>query len=683
MRRFLLTFLLVQKILSQNLQINLNHINYLVEKVVIEGDTVGIIHIYSEYPDYRYVSAPGEGISCVDDAARASIAYLMHYEKNRDEHSLNQAKLLLKFILKMQADDGGFYNFVYEDLSINKFGRTSNNDSFKWWACRALWAMGFAYNLFSKLNIELEFKDMLASRIEKALAKAIRTINKSDIYENFIAWKVPARGYWLLEDGTDASAEAVIGASLYYEISKSERAKWVVEKLCRAISTYQFGDEDEFPFGMHPSFTPNLYIWHSWGSRQSYALLIAGKIFNRNEWIESAKKEIDCFYKKMLLSIDLTDVKPYPERNDQINYGIAPIVQAFVEFGNIMGDTTYKMMGGLYASWWLGNNIANFPVYDHKTGRFYDAVKKDATVNLNAGAESVAEGLIGLQTVLYDEIASKYIFYKTKSDNAFKIIEAENFQTLSGNPTKIYKTEFNFANISKNYLLELKNGDAVRIKFKIDNVYDDLNFYTLYLQYRKFQAIPGFSAVEIWIDSLYKFYFDMSGSEYGDYIWIDRINGVFPLNNGEHTIDVFFKGAGENSFAWIDYFIIQPVVERKIFISPDGDEIKIERALITSAGESDIEKSNMENSQIEFDVFPNPFNFEANILLKNVLGKDLMGQIVEVKIFDLSGKIVRDLTLKCESNFFRLNFDNLASGLYVFSLNSSGKTAFKKVILVK
>ena len=683
MKKFLLTLLLFQKVLSQNLQVNLNHIDYLVEKVVMDGDTVGIIHIYSEYPDYHYVSAPGEGISCVDDAARASIAYLMYYEKNKDEHSLNQAKLLLKFVLKMQADDGGFYNFIYEDLSINKFGRTSNNDSFKWWACRALWAMGFAYNLFSKLNIEKEFRDTLASRIEKALAKAIRTINKSDIYENFIAWKVPARGYWLLEDGTDASAEAVIGASLYYEISKSERAKWVVEKLCKAISTYQFGDEDEFPFGMHPSFTPNLYIWHSWGSRQSYALLIAGKIFNRSDWIESARKEIDCFYKKMLLSIDLTDIKPYPERNDQINYGITPIVQTFVEYGNITGDTTYNMMGGLYASWWLGNNIANSPVYDPQTGRFYDAVKKDGSMNLNSGAESVAEGLIGLQTVLYDRIASKYIFCKTKSDNTFKIVEAENFQTLSGNPAKIYRTEFNFAGISRGYLLELKNGDAVRIKFTIDNVYDDLNFYTLYLQYRKFQALAGFSAVEIWVDSVYKFYFEMSGSEYGDHIWIDRVNGIFPLGNGEHTIDVFFKGTGENSFAWIDYFIIQPIVERKIFVLPDGSEIKVERTLITNVGERGIEKSDRGNDELEFEVFPNPSNFEANIFFKNIGNGNFAEQPVELKIFDLSGKIVRNLTLQGETNFVKLKLNDLASGSYIFSLNSLDRVVVKKVVLIK
>ena len=676
-RKVLILVLIFQKIYAQSLNINLAHIDYLVEKVLMGGDTVAIIHIYSNYPDYRYVHPADEGISCVDDAARAVIAYLMYYEKFRDEHSLNQAKLLLKFILKMQADDGGFYNFVYSDLTINKFGRTSNNDTFRWWACRARWAMGYAYNLFSKLNIEGEFKDTLASRIEKALSKAIRTINKSDIYDTFIAWKVPAQGYWLLENGSDASAEAVLEASLYYEISKSERARWVVEKLCKAISTYQFGDVDDFPFGVHPSFTPNIYIWHSWGSRQSYALLVAGKIFNNFEWIESARKEIDYFYKRMFFSFDLTDLKPYPDRGDQINYGIAPIVQAFVEYGNMTGDTTYKMMGGLYASWWLGNNIAGKSVYDTSTGRFYDAVKRDGSLNLNAGAESVVEGLIGLQTVLYDEVASKYIFYKTKSDNSYKIIEAENFITLSGNPKKVYVNEFNWAYISKNYLVELRGGDAIRVKFYIDNVYDDLSYYTLYFQYRKRSVPSGYAGIKVVIDSVYEFNLDMSGSTYGDYIWIDKITGVFKLSNGEHTIDIFFNGSSNDEFVWIDYFIVQPIVERKVFISPSGRELNLERVLITK-----VEGRNLfENEAIDLEIYPNPFNFEANIFYK-------ARKPFSLKIYDIMGREIFDLTSSAvqgegNSGILKLRFDSFSSGVYFCLLKSFNHTKIKKFVMLK
>ncbi|CUT03356.1 hypothetical protein JGI17_11821, partial [Candidatus Kryptonium thompsonii] len=80
-RKVLILVLIFQKIYAQSLNINLAHIDYLVEKVLMGGDTVAIIHIYSNYPDYRYVHPADEGISCVDDAARAVIAYLMYYEK--------------------------------------------------------------------------------------------------------------------------------------------------------------------------------------------------------------------------------------------------------------------------------------------------------------------------------------------------------------------------------------------------------------------------------------------------------------------------------------------------------------------------------------------------------------------------------------------------------------------------
>ena len=33
---------------------------------------VGIVHIYSEYPDYEFEIEPKEGFTCVDDVARAS-----------------------------------------------------------------------------------------------------------------------------------------------------------------------------------------------------------------------------------------------------------------------------------------------------------------------------------------------------------------------------------------------------------------------------------------------------------------------------------------------------------------------------------------------------------------------------------------------------------------------------------
>src|SRR5688572_129790 len=45
--------------------VNLTHLNFLVEDVDIAGQPMAITHIYSEYPSYEWVDASGEGIAAV------------------------------------------------------------------------------------------------------------------------------------------------------------------------------------------------------------------------------------------------------------------------------------------------------------------------------------------------------------------------------------------------------------------------------------------------------------------------------------------------------------------------------------------------------------------------------------------------------------------------------------------
>ena len=78
------------------------------------------IHIYSEYPDYKWVGDEDEGIACIDDASRAAVLYLNMFEYNGSKSYLDKAKMLLEFIMYMQADNGLFYNFIIDDYSINK-----------------------------------------------------------------------------------------------------------------------------------------------------------------------------------------------------------------------------------------------------------------------------------------------------------------------------------------------------------------------------------------------------------------------------------------------------------------------------------------------------------------------------------------------------------------------------------
>src|SRR6185369_9165113 len=142
--------------------VNFKHLDHLTETIFFQGDSVDIVHVYANAPDYAWVGAQEsgmEGIACVDDAARASVLYLRHYELNKDRNSLKHAIRLLKFVRGMETPDGNFYNFVLKDHTINRDGKTSFK-SFGWWACRGVWAMSTGARILKTVNPA--FSDSLA-----------------------------------------------------------------------------------------------------------------------------------------------------------------------------------------------------------------------------------------------------------------------------------------------------------------------------------------------------------------------------------------------------------------------------------------------------------------------------------------------------------------------------------------
>ena len=68
--------------------INLDHLQFLTQSTTIAGTPMAIVHIYSEYPEYEWVDAAGEGLSAVDDVARAAVVYLWQYERTGDPELL-------------------------------------------------------------------------------------------------------------------------------------------------------------------------------------------------------------------------------------------------------------------------------------------------------------------------------------------------------------------------------------------------------------------------------------------------------------------------------------------------------------------------------------------------------------------------------------------------------------------
>ncbi|MEO8394931.1 MAG: hypothetical protein ABI700_18185, partial [Chloroflexota bacterium] len=76
--------------------VNLDHLRYLTEPVTVDGRDMAVVHIYSELPDYTWKDAAGEGLSAVDDVARAAIVYLWEYERTGEADLLDEAKRCLE-----------------------------------------------------------------------------------------------------------------------------------------------------------------------------------------------------------------------------------------------------------------------------------------------------------------------------------------------------------------------------------------------------------------------------------------------------------------------------------------------------------------------------------------------------------------------------------------------------------
>jgi len=379
--------------------VNLEHFDHLFMEIEVDGKTVGVVNIYSEYPDYAYATEPAEGFACVDDAARAIILLSKRTQSERDDETVRKIKLLVEFVLYMQNSNGYFNNFLWPDGSINTSYRTSLAE-LNWWSFRALWA------LESTFELVLSDQD-LAYRIDHAISKLVANIKRDISVTDFKTEVVDTIELptWLPHKyAADQAAVAIIALLPHFKRSGDEQVLQIINALAAGIMRMQKGDADNYPYGMFLSWKN---LWHSWGNSQAFALLLAGDQLNRPDYTQSALLEIDNFIPYLLESgfSDSILIKRESDvfseerrtRFPQIAYGIRPMFYAASEAFRVTADTRYLALATRLRSWFFGQNDAARMIYDQESGRTYDAINSATEINLNSGAESTIEGLLVLQ----------------------------------------------------------------------------------------------------------------------------------------------------------------------------------------------------------------------------------------------------------------------------------------------
>jgi len=388
--------------------VNTAHLDALYEEKKIAGQNVGIVHIYSEYPDYHWVGDQDEGIACVDDASRAVVFYLRQYKRTSSLEHLHKATMLLRFLLEMQSPNGYFYNFIWPDGSINTNGRTSQAIP-TWWSWRALWSIGEAIKILGPndpfvtelnqhrdalLNAMLHEKAMFATKTDTAGGLVIPT--------------------WLPGGtATDQASIILMGLSLAHQQNvysnnhlKRDSVSLLMNRLADGIMIMQVNAPGNFYDGAFLSWNN---LWHAYANLQSYALLSAGQALNDPHMKAHALYEINTFYPAVYARGYMESfwvheangmTTAYNLKNlPQIAYGIRPMVWASGKAYEVTGDSKYKVRAGLLATWFSGQNPAHVPMYDPLTGRGFDGITSADQINRNSGAESTIEALLTMQTI--------------------------------------------------------------------------------------------------------------------------------------------------------------------------------------------------------------------------------------------------------------------------------------------
>ena len=398
----------LQSLATTTPAINTAHLDALYQEIKVNGHDVGIVHIYSEYPDYHWVGDQDEGIACVDDASRAAIFYMRQYKKTSSPEYLHKATMLLRFLMEMQTPNGYFYNFIWPDGSINKTGRTSNAIP-TWWSWRSLWSIGEAIKI-------LGHDDALVPELTQHRNALLNAMLRE---KSFFSTKTDTAGgfgipTWLPGGAaTDQASIILMGLSLAHQQKvfnhnhpKRDSVTLLMDQMADGIMMMQVNDPGSFSDGAFLSWNN---LWHAYANVQSYALLMAGETLHDHHMTVHALYEINTFYpalfeKGYLESFWVREskgksstyqMKPFP----QIAYGVCPMVLACAKAFELTHDDKYKIQSVQIAAWFSGQNQAHVPMFDPVTGLGFDGIVKADQINKNSGAESTIESLLALQAI--------------------------------------------------------------------------------------------------------------------------------------------------------------------------------------------------------------------------------------------------------------------------------------------
>jgi hypothetical protein len=334
-----------------------------------------------------------------DDLARAAVVYLRHWRQTRDPASRDHAYGLLRGLTYLQTTSGpnagNVVLWMQPDGTLNPSAEPvelpdPSDSGPSYWLARSVWALGEGYAAFRGTD----FGDFLRTRLDLAIAALDRQVlSKYGTWQTVDGVRVPA---WLVVDGADASAEAVLGLAAYVSAGGGRAARTALARLAEGVAALgSEGQAGSWPYGAVLPWALSRSDWHGWASQMPAALARASAVLHRPDLGRPAVADSATF-SPYLLTAGGPDNGwlPTPIDRTQIAYGVDSRVQSLLATAELTGSSGLRELAGVTAGWFFGANASGQPAYDPATGRTVDGVSGDGVVNRNGGAESTIHGLL-------------------------------------------------------------------------------------------------------------------------------------------------------------------------------------------------------------------------------------------------------------------------------------------------
>jgi len=375
---------------------------------------VGVLWTYAE-PDgsggYRHVGGGtydpatntwSQGAYNADDMARAAVVYLRHWRFTGSTSSRDAAYDLLRGLTYLQTSSGrnagNVVLWMQPDGTLNRSAEPkeepdpSDSDA-SYWLARTIWALGEGYAAFR--DEDPAFAAFLRDRLDLGIEAVDRQVlDRYGDYLNIDGQRTPA---WLIVDGADATAEAILGLSAYVDAGGSSPARVALARLSQGVAALAGGDRRHWPFGAIRPWALSRSVWHAWGSQMPAALAHASVTLDDGRLARVAATDSFTF-DPWLLTSGGPDNGRLPTRGDpsQIAYGADSRLQSLIATAQVTHRDGARRLAGIVAAWFFGANPAGEAMYDQATGRTYDGISGDGIINRNSGAESTIHGLLSM-----------------------------------------------------------------------------------------------------------------------------------------------------------------------------------------------------------------------------------------------------------------------------------------------